>query len=57
MNPKDIPTCEKCGKMWEAPVDVASSFVQTLFDDYGFHTDVTHLAMSGRCEECFAKGN
>ena len=45
--------CEKCGKLFEAPVEVASNFVQNVFDEYNFHVDVAHLAISGRCEDCF----
>ncbi len=47
--------CEKCGKLFEAPVEVASNFVQNVFDEYNFHVDVAHLAISGRCEDCFNK--
>ena len=45
--------CEKCGVLIEVPIEVASHFTQSLIDDYGFHTDLAHLAIAGRCESCF----
>ena len=47
--------CEKCGVLIEVPVEAASHFTQALIDDYGFHTDLAHLAIAGRCESCFAQ--
>jgi Fur family ferric uptake transcriptional regulator len=47
--------CEQCGEIIEVPIDVAASFTQTLLDGYGFHTDLTHLSIAGRCESCFNK--
>lgn len=47
--------CEKCGAIIEVPIDVAAAFTQELLDGYGFHTDLTHLAIAGRCESCFTK--
>ena len=47
--------CEKCGTIIEVPIDVAAAFTQELLDGYGFHTDLTHLAIAGRCESCFTK--
>jgi Fur family ferric uptake transcriptional regulator len=47
--------CESCGAMIEVPIEETSHLTQSLLDDYGFHTDLAHLAISGRCEACFAK--
>ena len=44
--------CGKCGSVGEAPIDTAATFVNTLSDDYGFKTDVTHFAVYGRCANC-----
>jgi Fur family ferric uptake transcriptional regulator len=44
--------CGKCGSIGDAPIDVASSFVNALADDYGFKTDVTHFAVYGTCTAC-----
>ena len=44
--------CENCGSIGDAPLEAAASFVQNLYDDYGFKTDVTHFAISGLCSQC-----
>ena len=44
--------CGECGSVGDAPIDVAANFVNTLADDYGFKTDVTHFAIYGRCSTC-----
>ena len=44
--------CSVCGSIGDAPITAAASFVQGLLDDYGFHTDVTHFAITGTCENC-----
>ena len=45
--------CESCGSIGDAPLEVAASFVQSLSDDYGFKTDVSHFAISGMCSNCY----
>jgi Fur family ferric uptake transcriptional regulator len=47
--------CEHCGSIIEVPISATASLTQALLDDYGFHTDLTHLAIAGRCESCFTK--
>ena len=44
--------CGVCGSVGDAPIDAAASFVNSLSDDYGFKTDVTHFAIYGTCSEC-----
>lgn len=44
--------CEKCGSIGDAPIEAAANFVNTLADDYGFKTDVTHFAIYGTCTSC-----
>jgi len=44
--------CSVCGTIGDAPIETAAPFVQQLLDDYGFHTDVTHFAISGTCSSC-----
>jgi Fur family ferric uptake transcriptional regulator len=39
--------CSVCGSIGDAP-----NFVNTLSDDYGFKTDVTHFAIYGTCQKC-----
>jgi Fur family ferric uptake transcriptional regulator len=48
-------TCESCGTIIEVPIEATSHFTIGLLNDYGFHTDLAHLAIAGRCEACFAK--
>jgi Fur family ferric uptake transcriptional regulator len=47
--------CESCGAIIEVPIEHTASFTRALIDDYGFHTDIAHLAIAGRCESCFNK--
>ena len=47
--------CGKCESVGDARIEVAASFVQTLSDDYGFKTDVTHFAIYGTCAACAEK--
>ena len=47
--------CGKCGSVGDAPIEVAAPFVNSLVDDYGFKTDVTHFAIYGTCEACQKK--
>jgi Fur family ferric uptake transcriptional regulator len=39
----------------DAPIEIASQFVNALADDYGFKTDVSHFAIYGTCAACVAK--
>jgi Fur family ferric uptake transcriptional regulator len=47
--------CGVCESVGDAPIDAAANFVQSLLDDYGFHTDVTHFAIYGTCAACYNK--
>jgi len=44
--------CGKCGSVGDAPIEAAANFVQSLSDEYGFKTDVTHFAIYGTCAKC-----
>lgn len=44
--------CGVCGSVGDAPIEVAAHFVNSLADDYGFKTDVTHFAIYGTCADC-----
>ncbi len=44
--------CEVCGSIGDAPIESAANFVNTLSDDYGFKTDVSHFAIYGTCSNC-----
>ncbi|MFM8961803.1 MAG: Fur family transcriptional regulator, partial [Actinomycetota bacterium] len=47
--------CGNCGSVGDAPIETAAQFVNTLVDDYGFKTDVTHFAIYGTCQACAKK--
>ena len=47
--------CENCESVGDAPIEAAANFVNTLSDDYGFKTDVTHFAIYGTCADCVVK--
>jgi Fur family ferric uptake transcriptional regulator len=49
--------CSDCGQIGDAPIEAAASFVNTLSDDYGFKTDVTHFAIYGLCAKCAEKND
>jgi Fur family ferric uptake transcriptional regulator len=47
--------CGNCGSVGDAPIETAAQFVNTLVDEYGFKTDVTHFAIYGTCQNCAKK--
>ena len=44
--------CSDCGDIGDAPIETAANFVNTLSDDFGVKTDVTHFAIYGLCAKC-----
>jgi Fur family ferric uptake transcriptional regulator len=44
--------CSDCGDIGDAPIETAANFVNTLSDDFGFKTNVTHFAIYGFCAKC-----
>ncbi|NCW91747.1 MAG: transcriptional repressor, partial [Actinobacteria bacterium] len=44
--------CGKCEAVGDAPLEIASTFVNALSDEYGFKTDVSHFAIYGTCSNC-----
>jgi Fur family ferric uptake transcriptional regulator len=49
--------CSECQSIGDAPIETAANFVNTLADDYGFKTDVTHFAIYGLCSKCANKNS
>ena len=49
--------CSDCGDIGDAPIETAANFVNTLSDDFGFKTDVTHFAIYGLCAKCAAEAD
>jgi Fur family transcriptional regulator, ferric uptake regulator len=48
--------CHVCGKVDEAPRELMDELTETLRTKRGFVLDASHLALSGTCRECTAKG-
>lgn len=44
--------CDTCGDVTSVPAGVANPFVDGLYLDYGFRTDIAHVAVHGRCQAC-----
>ncbi len=44
--------CDTCGDVTSVPTGVANLFVDGLYLDYGFRTDIAHFAVHGRCQAC-----
>jgi Fur family transcriptional regulator, ferric uptake regulator len=44
--------CKECGRIIEVSHDVVAPLAATLQSDHGFETDVRHLAVFGRCDDC-----
>jgi len=47
--------CQDCGKVDEASPDTIRPLVSALDASRGFETNVTHLTVFGRCEDCRRK--
>ena len=47
--------CQDCGKVDEASPDTIRPLVSALDASHGFETNVTHLTVFGRCEDCRGK--
>lgn len=46
--------CGGCQAVIEVPPDNIACLVDALREQHGFHTDVRHLTVSGRCANCAA---
>lgn len=46
--------CRTCGKVTETSPDLVAGVVTDLARSEGFHADVGHLAIFGRCRDCTA---
>lgn len=44
--------CHVCGTVIETPSDLMNDLADRLRDTAGFELDVTHVALSGRCNDC-----
>jgi Fur family ferric uptake transcriptional regulator len=44
--------CQDCGKVEQASPDAVQPLVTALYDNQGFETNVAHLTVFGRCQDC-----
>ncbi|MCF8526291.1 MAG: transcriptional repressor [Candidatus Nanopelagicales bacterium] len=44
--------CDRCRKVMSIPASAATTFVQALEKEYGFHTDISHVSVHGQCDDC-----
>jgi Fur family ferric uptake transcriptional regulator len=44
--------CSKCGKVIDLDEETLSPLTRSLSEKYGFHADLHHLAIFGRCKGC-----
>jgi Fur family ferric uptake transcriptional regulator len=44
--------CDSCGNVDSVPAAVADAFASDLRNTYGFHTDVSHVSVHGKCAGC-----
>lgn len=44
--------CDNCEKVLSVPAAVAEDFVARLESEYGFRTDISHVAVHGLCDSC-----
>jgi Fur family transcriptional regulator, ferric uptake regulator len=48
--------CESCGRSWDVEVEELAAMASALERRHGFHADVPHLTIVGRCAECSGGG-
>ncbi len=44
--------CEKCGTTTEVDESLLLPIKRTVFNEYGFRANISHLAIFGRCSKC-----
>lgn len=44
--------CHSCGAVIEAPTDLMDALATRLLAESGFALDASHVALSGRCQDC-----
>ncbi|HEX4812055.1 MAG TPA: Fur family transcriptional regulator [Nonomuraea sp.] len=48
--------CQACGARTEIDAAEAARLLEGLEQAHGFHADLTHLTIAGRCEQCRDRG-
>lgn len=49
--------CQDCQRVFQVSPDIIRPLITALEADQGFETDVTHLTVFGRCQDCGRKRN
>lgn len=49
--------CSSCGKVSSVDAGVAAGFIAELVAQTGFHPDVSHTSLHGRCADCATTGS
>ncbi|MEJ3652265.1 Fur family transcriptional regulator [Actinomycetes bacterium KLBMP 9759] len=49
--------CHSCGEVTETPTELMDALAARLRTESGFELDVTHVALSGRCDRCRTAGS
>ena len=49
--------CQNCGKIDEASQEEVAPLTRVLDDKHGFETNVSHLTVFGRCNDCRSKNS
>ena len=49
--------CEKCGTTTEVDESLLLPIKRTVFNEYGFRANISHLAIFGRCSKCEGYGH
>ena len=44
--------CDRCENVLSIPAQEAEPFARQLRDAHGFHAEISHLAIHGRCRDC-----
>ena len=47
--------CQNCGKIDEASQEEVAPLTDVLSERHGFETNVSHLTVFGRCNDCRSK--
>lgn len=49
--------CRVCGGVQDLPADLLNAVTADIAERYGFRLDPSHVALSGTCADCAAKGD
>lgn len=44
--------CSRCGRVSAVPLKEGARFASRMESEHGFHVDLSHVTLTGLCEEC-----